>query len=884
MVLSHNPGTRNDGYFRDFCVIGITGFPNGTSAVLPVEAASPILLICEEAHLSAELLLSTFGEKNAVEVLLLLRLREKMGKASAEQSHKALENGVQRVLEQLNGLGFTARPIDNQQLSDPKAPFPPLGCFGSSLSAKVKGFMACPPYRFIKDGGRSFFAFGGKADDGGASGVYKTVLKVGELLKLMDYFPRSLISLQANIMFPPAAYFENLIQPYIKSSLKELADTRERIGHFIEQSTAGDALFDVRIMVLGTEEAFLKKAAYFFEKEKFTCAAVPGLQAFLSTRRYPLYGAENTFAAMNGIAGDRKIPVNYRPYLQFSRVLTNYELMQWLRLPNENLIDTAVMALSDSSGIYLGSSYEKKLPLYLPRKSMIHGIITGKSGSGKTNFAMGLLIEAAKKGMNFLAIEPVKREYRNLTRTEMAKRGLRVYTPGNNGASPMPMNIFMPPKGVTAGTYIGELKSIFAFAFSGTALLMNILPTVLRQCYTAYGWRDSDTRESAGVRPFGMHEFLIEYRRYIRETVLNPEDRNTLENSGLLRYQSLLSDDPLMFDTIEAPDYDALIDHPTVIELDAISNSEEKALVTALLIRNLRLTLLRRGRKSLPGNIIFIDEAHVLLSPGGKPMMEGAADTSGAAMELLRDMVNEMRAYGVCMLFGDQHAAKLPRDISGGVSLKMMMLADDRHDLDVLRDVGQMDAKMLGQIKSLGVGEGFFRADIRGVEKPIRIRADNSEEKYAIPQSTGDEAIFSYMKPKALPPFPQCAGCTACDARMREEARFYADQLARAAAAKMQKKELRSLPDYLWNGGALEKDLRALMEKKGSGFGLTAQLLHCVRIHLIRTLALMSGCELSEEELFRRPAPSAPGTAYRLSEEERRRFKKLRDMQDDRPE
>lgn len=88
-----------------------------------------------------------------------------------------------------------------------------------------------------------------------------------------------------------------------------------------------------------------------------------------------------------------------------------------------------------------------------------------------------------------------------------------------------------------------------------------------------------------------------------------------MENSGVIRLQKLLEGHAELFDTNLAPDYEDLLSGHTVIELDAVSNPEQKSLIMAILLVNLMAVIRKRtdsGGKLR--NVILIDEAHVLMS------------------------------------------------------------------------------------------------------------------------------------------------------------------------------------------------------------------------------------------------------------------------------
>ena len=234
------------------------------------------------------------------------------------------------------------------------------------------------------------------------------------------------------------------------------------------------------------------------------------------------------------------------------------------------------------------------------------------------------------------------------------------------------MNLFLPPSGVTLEEYLPCVDQIFDLAFSMTSLLKNTFTTVIRLCYTKYGWRNESTRDSKGVTPFGLREFIREFRDYVREFVANQESRDNVENSGVLRLQKLLDENEDMFDTIRMPDWEKMLTTPTVIELDAITDSGLKSLVLGIILVN--LTAVIHKWKDSGGklrNMLLIDEAHVVLNPEKRGRDENDADPGAEGLAIIQNMVKVMRGLGVSLFFGDQSAARLTRDIFSDADILM---------------------------------------------------------------------------------------------------------------------------------------------------------------------------------------------------------------------
>jgi len=113
-----------------------------------------------------------------------------------------------------------------------------------------------------------------------------------------------------------------------------------------------------------------------------------------------------------------------------------------------------------------------------------HGAVLGKSGCGKTTFALGLLHHLNTQGIPFIVIDPEKCEYRSLL---SVIPNLKIYTPGLSSVSPIQLNPFLPPKGITLEEYLPHLDTIFAATVSMDHPLDVILQQVIRLCYNTYG-------------------------------------------------------------------------------------------------------------------------------------------------------------------------------------------------------------------------------------------------------------------------------------------------------------------------------------------------------------------------------------------------------------
>ena len=175
----------------------------------------------------------------------------------------------------------------------------------------------------------------------------------------------------------------------------------------------------------------------------------------------------------------RKVPLVNVAY-RIANLFSAEEAAAFFRLP---VYEPGMAALQESRGVGGGEQFaeavvdeknillgtlvtngQKKISIGCPDKLFTrHMLIVGTPGTGKTTFSVHLLLQFARRGIPFLAIEPTKTEYRAMIDSV---KNLQVFTPGNNSVSPFIVNPFLPPRGIRVEQYIPSLVSAFEAAFS----------------------------------------------------------------------------------------------------------------------------------------------------------------------------------------------------------------------------------------------------------------------------------------------------------------------------------------------------------------------------------------------------------------------------------
>lgn len=397
-----------------------------------------------------------------------------------------------------------------------------------------------------------------------------------------------------------------------------------------------------------------------------------------------------------------------------------------------------------------------------------HGLITGFTGSGKTNTMLHLVDQLwRRQRVPFLVIESAKREYRGLLGAPGFGH-LLVFTLGDETTTPFRLNPFELLDGVRLEAHLGRLQTCFDGALPQFGILPSIIAESLEEIYKEKGWKLTD--RGGGTKRlfptmrdmFRMAVRVSESRGYAGETYQNIRAAVGGRIGGLLRGSK-----GRMFGAQRSYPLDVLMSRPCVLELNDL-NADDKALTSMFL-----LMLLREYREQHPGNtlqhVTVVEEAHNVMGnvTAGGPS-EVAADTKGQAVQAFADMLTEIRALGEGILIADQSPAKLMPDAMRNTNLQIAHQLRDAHDREAVGRALIMDPTQQAYLGKLGVGEAAVF--MTGMEKATFMRVPPYKDNSGFDRLPDDEAVRAHMRPfmdehlTAHLPFDGCRYCgSPCD-------------------------------------------------------------------------------------------------------------------------
>lgn len=405
---------------------------------------------------------------------------------------------------------------------------------------------------------------------------------------------------------------------------------------------------------------------------------------------------------------------------------------------------------------------------------------------------------------------------------------LQVFTPGKNFISPFVFNPFVPPKNVRLETYKSTLKTAFAAGVSMSTPLDKIFEDAINNCYSDFKWLDSYTVADKG-RVFNIVDFVKCFQETFAEIGYTGDARN-IGRAGVVRLKSLVN----LFDNYFSIPIDDLLSKPTVIELAAIENSDQKALLIALLL----LSILSYVNANYIGegglrNFILLEEAHVLLDADTNSGGEGSANPAAVAQGLVKRMLAEIRSYGVGMAIADQSPRKVGIDIVALTDIKVAFRLVEKQDKEILADSTSMSDLQLNRLAKLKPGEAFLF--FNRLDEPEEIITPDYRLDNNISISLSDDGIrqlSTYWTDKAdkLRPYPECKLCPYCQASCDYNRRVLAKEVAR-----------RIFKKYVGNGCREVEKLKNVLSKISSLIKselndepFNRELLSCVKVYLWR--------------------------------------------------
>jgi hypothetical protein len=369
-----------------------------------------------------------------------------------------------------------------------------------------------------------------------------------------------------------------------------------------------------------------------------------------------------------------------------------------------------------------------------------HVLAAGAPGCGKTTLDMGILLALHQAGVPVLIFDCAKKEYRALKKFKgHADRTVRrfaelleIYTPGREDLSPFRFNLMQVFPGSSVTEHSDALLRIFEAVLPQAGPVASVLGQGIDLAFESL----------RGTRNPEMDDLLAAALSAIRRKAYSSDTRSDLTGAietrcGILTRGTIGS----VFCAGECiPPVEHVFESSTVLELDALAPYPASVLVLCQLqsLRSFLRTLPPPAR--LPRFVIVISEAHRLLRRSGEAAASAdSPDPRAYVVELVCEMLAELRALGVGTIISDQQPSKLAPEIVSLTETKIAFRLVEKADRDVMAASMLFGQREYDDLARLGPGEAYLFAG--GFHEPCRIKTVNLHERFDLSPPTDAELM-----------------------------------------------------------------------------------------------------------------------------------------------
>jgi len=345
--------------------------------------------------------------------------------------------------------------------------------------------------------------------------------------------------------------------------------------------------------------------------------------------------------------------------------------------------------LSTSGDIELGAiSYaEKKMYPFFIRSQRLkeHIVVTGRSGSGKTNLTFILMQGIMSRGIKVLALD-WKRGYRDLMSLYPE---LRVFTIGRD-ICPFRFNPLIPPQGCEPHIWIKLIVDVMAGAYLGGEGVISLLVAGLDHLYRQAGVFDKQQAHWPTIQ-----DLLI----WLRTVKLKGRAAMWQASAERILLAMTYGEFGAVLNTQNNSHIAELLDYNAVLEMDGLSSSSDRVMFSEALTLYLYRYRLAQGPQEKLTNMIVLEEAHNLL-------LKKASDSAESVLETSIRMV---RQYGLGYVFVDQSASLLSRVAFANSYATIALSQKLRSDVQTIAGAMNLTDEQKQALNTLPIGTAVVR-------------------------------------------------------------------------------------------------------------------------------------------------------------------------------
>ena len=408
---------------------------------------------------------------------------------------------------------------------------------------------------------------------------------------------------------------------------------------------------------------------------------------------------------------------------------------------NEKL--TEKNSLSIGSITHLGVNYpNERVRLSIDGLSK-HVLITGTTGSGKSNTLYLLLSELVKKDKGFLVIEPAKGEYKEIFGLNPDIEGVKVFGTNSRKTKLLRINPFEFPGDVELLEHIDSLLEIFNACWPMYAAMPQVLKHSIIEAYKSCGWSLEKSFSPLGIYPT-VEDVLEALRTYINSSEYSSDTKGDYKGALETRLKSLCEGvTGRMLSGIPVAD-EELFNGRVIVDLSRVKSMETKSLLMGLLIMKLDefRSSEHKGMNLKLRHVTVLEEAHHLLKRSSTTQSMESSNIAGMAVEKIATSMAEMRTYGEGFIIADQSPSLLDQASIRNTNTKIIMTLPEKEDRMSAGKSAALTDEQTSELARLKIGEAIVYQN--GWEEAVKVQIDHYKRdseytwKYTMEQDEAD--------------------------------------------------------------------------------------------------------------------------------------------------
>lgn len=354
---------------------------------------------------------------------------------------------------------------------------------------------------------------------------------------------------------------------------------------------------------------------------------------------------------------------------------------------------------------HMGKNEKTRVGLDLESLSA-HMLITGSTGSGKSNTVYNILTEVRKKDIKFLVIEPAKGEYKHVFGNDP---NVNVFGTNSRISPILKIDPFSFPDEIHVLEHVDRLVEIFNVCWPMYAAMPAILKDAILQAYLVCGWNLETSENNRGIRCYpSFKDIQNQIRKVLDSSEYSDENKGNYIGALVTRIHSLTNGINGQMFTSDEIESSVLFDENTIIDLSRVGAQETKALIMGIVVMKLneyRMSISVNVMNEPLKHVTVLEEAHNLLrNSQGKMSGAESGDLAGKSVEMITNSIAEMRTYGEGFIIVDQSPNAIDISAIRNTNTKVLMRLPEDSDRQQAGRAAGLNDKQIPEMAKLPKG------------------------------------------------------------------------------------------------------------------------------------------------------------------------------------